>query len=608
MGTITKTVGTTGRQYSTFQTAFASCPSNFVTDGNSYVLSGYNDSEFTSSGVVLDTSGITTNTTHTLTIQAASGQSWSDNASVQTNAVKYNASNGVALRTTGSYNSCVIAGSLNVSWIGLQFQAASNTYVFDNDISGSATTDQFVTSCIIYQGSGTFGTATPLRYRCGLMTNSWVIKRISGSGSGIQCDYASSNLRFANVIVVRHSDATAAGNAFNSSSNVTNIENCMAFGFTAFANDNTKFSGSNNCSDVAIGFGTSNQASKTYANQFVSSLAASADFKIKTGSDAVNNGATDTTDIPTAVDAVGTSRPQGTAWCIGAWELKSAGTNVSLTGVFGTGSVGAFSQQISTSASLSGVSASGSAGSFTPKVSTDISGVFAAGSVQALTPDPSANITGVAGTGSVGTFTSSQGIGLSGISAAGSVGSFAPSVFYTLTGVTAIGSVQAFTPKISTNLAGVSATGSVGSLPTSISAILSGVAATGSPGVFSVQAGGNANVNLIGVSAIGAIGSFAPSIGLNTSLNGISGSGQVGNLTLGIVVPMSSISASGQAGLFNFHNDVNINLIGISAIGFAGSFAVQLPSTLKQNLDHTYYGLPRIVTYRGMPRIVRYPS
>jgi hypothetical protein len=60
---------------------------------------------------------------------------------------------------------------------------------------------------------------------------------------------------------------------------------------------------------------------KTYANQFQNTVDATRDFRLKAGADCINAGTTDTTDIPAAVDIVGTSRPQGSAWDVGCWEL-----------------------------------------------------------------------------------------------------------------------------------------------------------------------------------------------------------------------------------------------------------------------------------------------
>src|ERR1035437_9016454 len=104
MALIVKTIGATGRQYATINLWDASVPSNLVTDGNSYEGDMYNDAEFAGSQLL---AAHTTNSTHTLLLTAAAGQSFQDNANVRTNALKYNVSNGVGIRSTAGYTNCL---------------------------------------------------------------------------------------------------------------------------------------------------------------------------------------------------------------------------------------------------------------------------------------------------------------------------------------------------------------------------------------------------------------------------------------------------------------------------------------------------------------------
>jgi hypothetical protein len=151
--------------------------------------------------------------------------------------------------------------------------------------------------------------------------------RKSGSGNGVNFNYPSSPV-FVNNTIARPADLTASGNALGllGGSGVSTITNCALYGFTNSSVDNTHFAGSNNSSNVAIGFGTSNQASKTYANQFQNTSDATRDFREKAGADLFNTGVTDTTNAP--IDIAGTSRPQSTAYDIGCWELIVASTAV----------------------------------------------------------------------------------------------------------------------------------------------------------------------------------------------------------------------------------------------------------------------------------------
>src|SRR5215472_13375284 len=110
MGTVVKTIDSGGgRDYSTIAAWFAALPANLVTDGNNQEGDCYNDSEFFSnSDHIAFFTGHTTDSSHIITLTTGAGQSFRDNASVQTNALRYNQSNGVALRSgSASANSCI---------------------------------------------------------------------------------------------------------------------------------------------------------------------------------------------------------------------------------------------------------------------------------------------------------------------------------------------------------------------------------------------------------------------------------------------------------------------------------------------------------------------
>lgn len=85
-------------------------------------------------------------------------------------------------------------------------------------------------------------------------------------------------------------------------------------------------SSANEFTSTTLGFpntdGGNNLFSLTAANQFINT---STDFRLKSSSDFINAGTTDTTDIPAANDIYGVLRPQGSAWDIGAQEFVPAG-------------------------------------------------------------------------------------------------------------------------------------------------------------------------------------------------------------------------------------------------------------------------------------------
>lgn len=319
MATITKTVGTTGRGYTTLAAAYASVPANLVSDGNSYILDCYNDSEFSSASNLLAISGNTTDSTHTLTVKAATSNSFSDNASAQTNLLDYIQANGVGIKMTGTYDTAITNSVANVSMSGLQVSctgspSAALTY------SGSAS--GVISSCIL-KAKPTSGNVVLLTNSGTSLINSVAIAATSDACTGVSISLAAKTV---NCTVVRPSNYTAGGKAFTASYGAAQVTNCAIFGFTTTAAVGTGGSyaaDGHNCTEQTTAPGsTSNQVSKTFANQFAQSSDASVlDLKIVTGSDCKNNGVTDTTDIPSGLDIVGTTR---SSWDIGAWEFVSA--------------------------------------------------------------------------------------------------------------------------------------------------------------------------------------------------------------------------------------------------------------------------------------------
>lgn len=296
MATISS-IGTSSRNYSTIQ----SWHDAFTSGG--WIGECYNDSEF-GGAVATSFGGKSTSATNYIILRCASGQSFTDNANKLTNALSYNVSNGVGLRRTTSYGNTLTLNEDYITVSGLQIAnsaiSASSALEF-----GAGFTHNVVEKCIVRDQ----GTLRAVGLRAGMIRNSLVVHLIATSGSGIATVYPSAGTKIINCTVVRPSDRTAGGSAIlaiGSGANVT-VENCAGFGFSNFSSDNS-YTGSNNCSDQTISFGSSNQASKTYANQFENTLFATMDFRLKSGSDCIGNGVTDTTNVPNSDDIVGTAR------------------------------------------------------------------------------------------------------------------------------------------------------------------------------------------------------------------------------------------------------------------------------------------------------------
>ena len=324
--TVTKSIGSAGgRDYSTLQAWEDARPAT-LTDAE--VGECYNDSEFTAAGAMLTLSGITTSSTNTLTLKCAAGQSFRDNASVQTNALRYNVSNGVGVRTTNSYTATITVSTNNTIIDGLQVK---NTNTSGRSIAISGTNDANIwQNCILeHKISSTsiytiYGSSSKIR-NCLLVNHD--------SGANAFAANLGNGASIYNSTGVRPSNVTASSSAFRFQYGSPNCKNTAGFGFSGFSTGGASPAGSNNASDQTIGFGSSNQASKTYANQFQATDASAGahDFRLKSGADCIDTGTTDATNG--TPDIANTSRPSGSAYDIGCWEFVSAAAFIARQGL-----------------------------------------------------------------------------------------------------------------------------------------------------------------------------------------------------------------------------------------------------------------------------------
>lgn len=310
--TVTSSIGTSGRTYSTVQAWEDACPANLVSDDKIWRGECYADSEFTVAGTVLTISGITTDSTRYPELTAAAGQSFIDHATVASNARKYDATKGVALRNTTNYGYAVFGGVDYMRISRLQFQGGAT----EPCINPSGATSADWNQCI-FNGPG----ETQIRGTNARIRNSLVMAHIGSTG--LRLSYGADAY---NVTVVWPSDVSNTGTTgivSNDSGNI--VQNTGVWGFaTASSGTFDTTNSKNNATDLASIVGASgNQTSKTYANQFQGTTTAARDFRPKAGADTINNGVTDATNA--ATDLIGTARPSGAAYDIGAEEYVAAG-------------------------------------------------------------------------------------------------------------------------------------------------------------------------------------------------------------------------------------------------------------------------------------------
>lgn len=309
--------GATTRSFPSIHTWGAAAPASLVTNdwvwkGELYQEGGGTNGEWTFS--INNPVSQTCDATRYFWLTAATGQSFRDNASKLTNALRYNNANGVAVSISGSYVRIFsTSGSAAALVTGIQFYRSSvNGSLLSNTGSQAITVDSCVASISGFVFSGPFCNAyNSVFYLTGRFTNDLP----NGSAGNL----------INNTVYTTGSSITAIKyNNYSPTGNI--VRNNTFFGFTAIANRFDKINTSvstNNVTDLAA-FGwtaTGNLVSKTASNQFTLLTGGSEDFRIKAGADVINAGVRDQT-YTNDLDIVGTTRSLTTP-TIGAWEYAS---------------------------------------------------------------------------------------------------------------------------------------------------------------------------------------------------------------------------------------------------------------------------------------------
>jgi hypothetical protein len=316
---VVRSIGSSGRNYGTLSLWRASIATstsgNLVIEDTYYRDECYNDTEFVNDMAAL--SGYTTDATHTITLTAAAGQSFADHANAQTNALRYNQANGVGFRNTTNYHvtAPVQIAVHNVTVSRLQMKKGGNYFT----CLESYDSNNCVVKGNLFDGGDTYSAAVRhFGYAPGyVFTNNLIIVTAGGNGLHYQ-NSGDGSLSVSFNTIVAPSDAGGA-TAIYVNYETVELKNCAIFGFTNIAGGGATQTYVTCMTDKASPPSGCTQV--TYANQFVNTTAAGADFRVKAGADLINAATTDAT--YGATDIVGTTRPQGASYDIGCWEFVS---------------------------------------------------------------------------------------------------------------------------------------------------------------------------------------------------------------------------------------------------------------------------------------------
>ena len=396
--TTTKTIGSTG-DYSTLQAWEDACPANLVTADEIWRGECQNQT-FSSSSRLLTVSGQTTDATRYIVLSTASGASFADNANKLTNALRYNESNGAAISFTGFYDHGVVVSTPYTVIEKLQIKTTQlSSYSGITFDGASCLASQLL---VQYAGSGNgspgIGMANGgvarncISHTSSTVTYSPGFKALNGTVSFYNC-----------LAIIPSNIGSAGGVAFQTSYSSAVVQNCAGLGQAAFSGSyggSPSFTGNNNASTTTISFGTSNQASLTFADQIEEPDATTGlDCRTKAGAALIDNGA-DLSGSGVTTDIVGTAR--GATYDIGVWEYAAAGVTVALTGTAATAAVGTLG--VSRTTAITGVAGTSAAGTIAPSLAlalTGVEGIAAVGAVG-IGGDKTVALTGVEATGEVG--------------------------------------------------------------------------------------------------------------------------------------------------------------------------------------------------------------
>lgn len=310
--TTVKTIGT-GGDYSTIQAWEDACPSNLIT--NDEIWQGQLKNQTFSGAPVVSFGGITTDSTRYIELRCEAGASFSDNANAQTNALRYNTSNGAALTGNGNYGSTPTiykTDATHVKLFGLQVECTGNgacvNFTGANAVIERCIFEAFSTGFV----AGVSGAR--------LQNSLFVQRRASSPGSMLSVTFACDVYGCTFVAAAGTPAVALVGNY-----GTPTFTNCAFFGATAIKSGGNTPTYTTCVTDIASppsGFTGSVAYSTSSGALFQNITDSTRDFRIKSGSSLIDVGTTSSTyGTP---DIVGTARPSGSSYDVGAWEYVAA--------------------------------------------------------------------------------------------------------------------------------------------------------------------------------------------------------------------------------------------------------------------------------------------
>lgn len=313
---ITSSIGT-GGDYASIAAWFAAAPASLVAADQIWRGELKNE-EFTSGSNLLNMTGKTVDATRYFELTTAPGASFIDHPTFATNALRYDATKGAAVRLTSNFAVGVIINLAYTRISKIQFSSSSTASSVSSALSVTAQTNGLVdvNQCIVEGNtdSTTLG-ALKLDGPNNTARNTLVVQKRASATSIIM--NLISGARAYNVTAV---SVGATLNFGVSTANAAGVmKNCYVGGVTA-PTDGVSQPTKTTCFSNAAATGFSVVPFDTTTFENITS--GTHDLRLKAGSALIDAGTADATFSP--YDIFGVARPQGAGTDVGAYEYPSA--------------------------------------------------------------------------------------------------------------------------------------------------------------------------------------------------------------------------------------------------------------------------------------------
>lgn len=316
--TVTDTIGSSGAAYATIALWEDGTDNTSLVAADEIRVGALKNETFSNGGATVATiAGATTDATRYRHLTTDTGASFRDNASVQSNALRYNASNGAAISGADYLSRSIVCTENFARFSNLQISAGVGRA---GAIEASGT-GGIIENCIL-EGGYENGIVIP---GAGTIVRNCVLVMRRASANMIASCNNSSNSWYNNTLVCP-SDVTPVPSAgFGGSYGTIAVQNCAIFGVTAVKAGGSTFNFTTCMTDVASPPSGCTTVAYSAASgaKFENISDGTHDYRIKTGSSLIDAGTTDSTNA--ANDIARTARPSGAGYDVGAWEFVAAG-------------------------------------------------------------------------------------------------------------------------------------------------------------------------------------------------------------------------------------------------------------------------------------------